>query len=539
MLVEDLERSIEAMVPRALAEPWDNVGLLVGRRGTVVRNILVALDLSQDVVIEAVTGGFQAIITHHPLIFSPLARVTDRDRVGVIVTQLIAADIALFACHTDLDAAPGGLNDIVARELGLADLWPLVRATAGVKKLVGFVPEQALEQVAEAVFAAGGGRIGEYERCAFETGGEGTFLPGHEARPTVGTPGRSERVAEIRFETVVPTGKVASVVQAYLDSHPYEEPAFDVYPVDNVITSGGIGRVGKTRTPISLVSLAETAAEVFGLPEVCFVGDAERTIDRVAVVTGSGAGLMEQAACVADAYVTGDLKYHDADRAAALGLALILVPHDHLETWAMTRWAEVLAARLLQHGVAVEFSGSARSPWRKARPVSHAGERGGAARLFDLEEAGGEVRERALQLGMPDSFDGDAFILRTDGASRGNPGPAAIGVVLEDADGNVLEEIGARIGTATNNQAEYQALLTGLETALDRGVARLLISSDSELLVRQLRQEYKVKNEQLKELYLQARTLIQDFERVDVKHVPREENQRADALANQALDGLI
>jgi len=539
MLVEDLERSLEGILPRALAEPWDNIGLLVGRRGTVVRKILVALDLSEDVVVEAVTGGYQAIITHHPLIFSPLARVTDKDRVGVIVTQLIAADIAVFACHTNLDAAPGGLNDIVARELGLADMWPLVRATAGVKKLVGFVPEEALASVAEAVFAAGGGRIGQYERCAFEVGGEGTFLPGSEARPSVGAPGRAERIAEIRFETVVPAGKVASVVQAYIESHPYEEPAFDVYPVENVVSSGGIGRVGKTRTPISLVSLAETAAEVFGLPEVCYAGDAERTIDRVAVVTGSGGGLIEHAAAVADAYVTGDLKYHDADRAAALGLALIVVPHDHLETWAMTRWSEVLAARLLGLNVAVQFSEGARSPWRKARPVSHAGIRGGVSRLFDLEEAGGEVRERALQLGVRDSIDGEAFVLRTDGASRGNPGPAAIGVVLEDPDGNVLEEIGARIGTATNNQAEYQALLTGLETALDRGVARLLISSDSELLVRQLRQEYRVKNEQLKELYLQARALIQDFERVDVKHVRREDNQRADALANQALDGLI
>ncbi len=538
MLVEDLERSIEVMLPRALAESWDNVGLLVGRRGTVVRKILVALDICEDVVVEAVTGGFQAIITHHPLIFTPLARVTDRDRVGVIVTQLIAADIALFACHTNLDAAPEGLNDIVARELGLADMWPLVRATAGVKKLVGFVPEEALGRVADAVFEAGGGRIGEYERCAFETGGEGSFVPSTEARPTVGVPGRPERVAEIRFETVVPAGKVVSVVQAFIESHPYEEPAFDVYPVDNVISNGGIGRVGKTRIPISLVSLAETAAEVFGLPEVCYVGDAERAIDRVAVVTGSGAGLMEQAAAVADAYVTGDLKYHDADRAAALGLALIVIPHDHLETWAMTRWSEVLAAHLLDQNVAVQFSTSARSPWRKARPVSHAGVRGGASRLFDLEEAGGEVPERALQLGVPDTNDGDSFVLRTDGASRGNPGPAAIGVVLEDPDGNVLEEIGACIGTATNNQAEYQALLTGLETALDRGVVRVQINSDSELMVRQLRQEYKVKNEQLKELYLQARALIQRFERVDVKHVPRDENQRADALANRALDGL-
>lgn len=535
MLAEDLERSIEALVPRALAEPWDNVGLLVGRRGIEVRKVLVALDLTEDVVVEAVTGDYQAVITHHPLIFAPLKRVTDRDRVGVYVTQLVAADVVLFACHTNLDAAPGGLNDLVARELGLADLWPLVRMSAGFKKFVGFVPGAALQRVSRAVFAAGAGGIGAYEGCSFEMSGEGTFVPGREARPGIGRVGTPERVAEVRFETVVPAGRVATVVQAFIDAHPYEEPAFDIYPVEDVVTAGGQGRVGRTRTPVSLVSLAETAAEVFGLPEVCYAGDPERVIDTVAVVTGSGSGLMDAAAGVADAFITGDLKYHDADRAASLGLALLQIPHDHLETWAMARWTETLAAALSGEGVVVGFSERGRSPWRKARPVSHEGEPNGVARLFDLEEAGGAMPEGLVGVR---AGDGDGlFLLRTDGASRGNPGPGAIGVVLEDEDGTVLEEIGACIGTATNNQAEYQALLTGLETALDRGVLRVRILSDSELLVRQLRQEYKVKNEQLKELYLEARSLIQRFERVEIKHVSREQNVRADELANRALDG--
>lgn len=539
MLVEDLERVIESLAPRALAEPWDNVGLLVGRRGTEVRKVLVALDLTGDVVVEAVTGEYQAVLTHHPLIFAPLKRITDRDRVGIFVTQLIAADVALFACHTNLDAAPGGLNDLVARELGLADLWPLVRMSAGVKKLVGFVPEAALEEVSRAVFAAGAGRIGEYEGCAFHVPGEGTFVPGPDSHPAVGSPGARERIPEVRFETVVPAGRTAPVVQAFIDAHPYEEPAFDVYPVEDVITSGGQGRVGRTRTQISLLSLAETAAEVFGLGHACFAGDPERVIDTVAVVTGSGSSLMEAAAGVADAFVTGDLKYHDADRAAALGLALLQIPHDHLETWAMARWAEGLGARLSGDGVVVDFSARGRSPWRSAKPVSHDGEPDGVARLFDLEEAGGDAPERSVEVLVGTVAADGLFLLRTDGASRGNPGPGAIGVVLEDEDGNVLEEVGARIGTATNNQAEYQALLTGLETALDRGVSRVRILSDSELLVRQLRQEYKVKNEHLKELYLQARSLFQRFERVEVKHVPREQNARADELANQALDGLL
>jgi dinuclear metal center YbgI/SA1388 family protein len=538
MIVEDLERILDQFAPRALAEPWDNVGLLVGRRGTQVSKVLVALDLTQDVVVEAVMNDYQAIVTHHPLIFSPVRRVTDRDRVGVLITQLIAADVALFAAHTNLDGAPGGLCELVANELGVAHLRPLTRAPMNARKFVGFVPSDAVEAVSRALFAAGAGSIGDYEDCAFGGPGEGSFTPRPGADPTVGRTGEHERVSEIRWETLVPDDRVAAVVQAYISAHPYEEPAFDVYPVDNVRTAGGQGRVGSLRSETSLVALAETAAEVFELPKVCFVGDRDKPVDRVAVVTGSGASLMEIAAGAADVLITGDLKYHDAERASDLGLALVSVPHEHLETWAMRRWTERLARTLGEKGADAVFSTEARSLWHTACAVSHEREPNGVASLFDIEEAGRELpRPGTSETRGPE--DARVYVLRTDGASRGNPGPSSIGVVLEDDQGNVLEENGARIGTATNNQAEYQALITGLETALDRSVTRLRILSDSELLVKQLRQEYKVKNEQLKELYLLARSLIQRFERVEIAHVAREENSRADELANLALDGKI
>ncbi len=547
MLVEDLERVLDELAPRTLTEPWDTTGLLVGRRGTEIAQVIVALDLSEDVVVEAVTGGYQAIITHHPLLFTPLRRVTDADRRGMLVSQLIAADVAYFAAHTNLDGAVGGLCDLVAQELGLLDLHPLVRAGAGRKKFVGFVPPEAMDRVSGAVFAAGAGRIGEYRECAFAGSGEGTFVPGATAAPHVGRPGRPERVAEVRWETIVPTERLAEVINAYLEAHPYEEPAFDVYPLEDVLVRGGQGRVGSTRAATSLLSLAETAAEAFGLSEVTYAGDGERIVDRVAVVTGSGGSLMEVAAGRADAFVTGDLHYHDAERAADLGLDVIVLPHGRLEAWAMRRWTETLEAALLAWSVPASFSARGRSPWHAVRPV--AGVRpdpGGpvdkVARLFDLEQAaGGESSgEAGAVLGSITTADDEppVYVLRTDGGSRGNPGPSAIGVILEDEQGTVLEEIGVCIGTATSNQAEYQALITGLETAVDRGVRRLRILADSELLVRQMRQEYKVRNAGLKELYLQARTLVRQFDRVEIKHVPREENVAADALVNRALDGL-
>ena len=252
----------------------------------------------------------------------------------------------------------------------------------------------------------------------------------------------------------------------------------------------------------------------------------------MAVVTGSGTSLMAQAAPVADVLITGDVTYHDAERAADLGLALIAVPHGLFESWAMRRWVLTLSERLKAIDGAAVFSASARSPWMRAFPTPADAGSNRSSRL-DVAMAGVMAVDRDAG---PDE---GPFVLRVDGGSRGNPGPAAIGVVLEDAAGNVLEALGARIGKATNNVAEYQALITGLETAIDRGVSRLHVLSDSELLVKQLRAEYKVRADGLKERFLQARSLLQQFERVEIRHVPREENAAADALVNQALDGKI
>lgn len=245
---------------------------------------------------------------------------------------------------------------------------------------------------------------------------------------------------------------------------------------------------------------------------------------------------MEVAAACADVFVTGDLHYHDAERAADLGLDVIVLAHGGLEAWAMRRWTETLDSALQPWSVPARYSTRGRSLWHVVRPV---GERRPAAqgpvgevpRLFGQDAPSAPVVTTG---GEP-----PVFVLHTDGGSRGNPGPSAIGVILEDDQGMVLEEIGACIGTATSNQAEYQALITGLETAVDRGVRRIRILADSELLVRQMRQEYKVRNPGLKELYLQARALVDRFDRVEIRHVPREDNADADALVNRALDGLV
>jgi ribonuclease HI len=215
-----------------------------------------------------------------------------------------------------------------------------------------------------------------------------------------------------------------------------------------------------------------------------------------------------------DVLITGDLGYHDADRAAEMGLAVIDAPHGELEWWCLRRWVPLLEAALAGNGVEVDTSKTWRSPWNNAVAGSAQGQ------LFDVPDA---APPRKLRL-------------RVDGGSRGNPGPGAVGVVLEDLDGNIVEEFGRTIGVCTNNVAEYRALLAGLELAATIGVDELEVLADSELLVKQVRGEYKVKSEGLKPLHEEARQRLRAFKRVAIRHVPRAQNAEADRMVNKALD---
>ena len=562
MLVAELSRTLDGLAPRALAESWDNVGLQVGRDDWPVAHILVALEAGPAVVEEAIRQPGGALVVHHPLIFKTLSRVTSRSRVEELALRLLESRTALFALHTNLDGAPGGLCEIAAAALELQEVRPLQRPAAGWKKLVGFIPEENLEAVSRAVVAAGAGDIGDYSGCAFGASGQGSFLPREGADPYLGRVGQPELAAEVRWETVVPERQLPAVLDAYLAAHPYEEPAFDLYPLDNVLTAGGQGRVGELTVPLSLEQLAARVARAVDLPHVSFAGIAETPVRRVAVVTGSGAGLIEAALGRADVLITGDLKYHDAERALDQGLSLINIPHEAFERWAMRRWAERLTAAIPDPGVEVRFSETSTSPWRMARAESQESEPSAKERQAGAETPPRPRRRdsaRVLPIALFEKDDvheeqpveppakppveppkpkakEDFHDLWTDGGSRGNPGPGAIGVVLQDGVGQTVAEVSRAIGSVTNNVAEYRALTQGLELALEHEVSRLRVWMDSELIVKQLRGEYRVKNEQLKELYQEARGLMGRFDRIEVKHVPRSENARADALVNEALD---
>ena len=484
------------------------------------------------------------VLAHHPLLFAPLERLTDGSAAGALALRAARDDIAVLVAHTNLDKARGGLGDVFAGMLGLEDVRPLAPAPVDWCKLVGFVPEDAAADVRAAVFAAGGGRIGAYEHCSFATAGQGTFFGGEGASPVVGEKGRDETVASCASRSSFRVACGATVVDAYVAAHPYEEPAFDVYQVDDEVASLGLGRVGDLARPQVLSQFAADVAAELRLPAVRVSAGPEREVRRVACVPGSGASLIDAAAASADILVTGDVKYHEARHAHDLGLGLVDVPHEVVEDAALARWTETLADALARDGVRVEAH---RADSRRLGDAARRGAGAAAAARAaprPLGGADGAERRRPSSAGRepagepvhPANRDDMHHHLYTDGGARGNPGPAGIGARLLTAEGTLVDELSDVIGDATNNVAEYEALLAGLELALDRGVQRLTVFMDSELVVRQLTGQYKVKNADLKALHAEAARRLHGFREVDVKHIRREQNADADRLVNEALD---
>ena len=529
MLVADLQALLERLAPAVLAESWDNVGLLAGDEQAAVRRILATLELTEPVLDEALSSGFDTVLTHHPFVFSPLRTLVESRPRERMLRRLVIERMTLIACHTNLDSAPGGIADIAGRALGLQGMEPLEMSQAGWCKLVGFIPAQAVARVAASVFAAGGGGIGNYEECAFAAEGTGWFTPLPGSDPTIGEISRPERTPEVRWETVVPRSRLGAAVRAYVQSHPYEEPAFDLYPVEDVLPRVGLGRMGTLPLPMPVDALADLVRKVFELKRVSFSGPSGRVVSQVGILPGSGRSWVDEAPGKCEVLISGDLSYHMGEQATERGLSLIDTSHGELEWWAFRKWAAALGERLAGEGVSLTVSREWRSPWSEViggvKRHDHTGEAKAAAVTDDRDVAG---------LGTSPLEGRVRFWI--DGGSRGNPGPSAIGVVVEDADGGVLQTLGQVIGTGTNNVAEYRALLAALDVADRIGAQVIEVVSDSELLVRQMRGEYKVKNEGLRPLFEEARDRAAGFCGFTIRHVERKLNARADALVNQALD---
>lgn len=324
--------AMERIAPKKLAESWDNPGLLVGNPANDIHRILVCLDARDEVIDEAIDRHCELIIAHHPFIFHSMKKIRMDQPVGRMIEKLIKNDIAVMAAHTNLDIAEGGVNDVLAEKIGIdmTTLSPLdVTMTHELVKLAVYVPLDYADAVRDAIVRADAGHIGAYSGCTFSVKGEGTFIPGEGTHPFIGMTGKMEHVNEIRIETIFPVEIERNVIRAMLSAHPYEEPAYDLYPMRNEGKKESLGRVGNLKKPMKIDDFSESVRANLNAPYVRVVRANNREmIKKVGLCSGSGAEFIDRAnisGC--DVYVTGDVRYHEAQRARELNINVIDAGH--------------------------------------------------------------------------------------------------------------------------------------------------------------------------------------------------------------------
>lgn len=331
--VQTIINLVEQLAPKYLAEEWDNIGLQIGSPAGEVHKVLVTLDINAEVVEEAIQADVDLVVAHHPLIFSPLKNLRFDTPLGRNIALLIGNSIAVYAAHTNLDSAQDGVNSVLAQRLGLQETGVLAPSyREKYCKIVVFVPQGQVDQVRDAMTQAGAGWIGNYSHCTFQTAGTGTFKAGAGAKPFIGQIGELERAEEYRLETIIAERAVGKVVKAMLKAHPYEEVAYDLYPLLNEGASQGLGRIGKLPAPVTLGELAQQVKELLGLTNLRLGGDLGKKIEKVALCGGSGAALIHKAVFQgADVLLTGDIKYHEGQDILAQGMCFIDAGHNGTE----------------------------------------------------------------------------------------------------------------------------------------------------------------------------------------------------------------
>lgn len=352
MLVADIVNLLHSIAPPEFAEEWDNVGLLVGDRNWPVESILLTIDLTEDVMDEAIRAGVQMIVSYHPPIFSPLKQITDSDVKQRIVLDAASSKIAIHSPHTALDAAPDGVNDWLASCVGQGD----TRALHSYEhlpeteqcKIVTFCPADAVEQIRNGLAAAGAGIIGNYQLCSFEISGRGTFRGGEDTSPAIGRRGSLEHVDEVRLEMVCPRARLALAIISLREFHPYEEPPIEIYQLlPRPQRNTGAGRRVTLDQPATLKSLIERIKDQLGVEHllVAPAKDAPARYERIGLCAGAGRSLLDAAiANDCKLFLTGELGHHDVLSAQAHGCTVILAGHTNTERG----YLKVLRKRMLE-----------------------------------------------------------------------------------------------------------------------------------------------------------------------------------------------
>lgn len=331
MKKSDIIKYIEDWAPGGAAWQKDNPGLQAGYPEHEVKNILICLEVTQRTIKEAIRKNCNLIISHHPLIFNPLRRITPQnDKTSEILSELIKNNITLFSAHTNLDFTKDGVSFQLAKRLELQKVRFLKNLEGNQKKLVVFVPTSHLNEISSAIFKAGGGIIGEYSGCSFRLSGEGTFFGSDNTNPAVGSKGKFEKVEEVRLETIVNNWNLKKVLSALLKAHPYEEPAYDIYPLDNKNVNFGMGAIGELQFTLSTDKFLEFISTKLNIKNLRYTTGKKQGVKKVAVCGGSGGDLLFEAiSSGADAFITADIKYHTFHDAEG---KILLIDAGHFET---------------------------------------------------------------------------------------------------------------------------------------------------------------------------------------------------------------
>lgn len=353
--MKDIAGAIERYAPVSLQESWDNCGLQVGSMSGTVSRVLTALDVTAEVVAEAIEKQVQCIVSHHPMIFKGVKSINLGTMQGKMIGDLLQHGIHVYSAHTNLDVARGGLNDEVANRLGLQTIKGLVETgREATYKVAVYVPASHSEQVRQAMGDAGAGHIGAYSHCSFSVTGEGRFLPLEGTNPYIGHVGTVETVQEERIETVVPKKLLGKVLAAMEAAHPYEEIAYAVVVLENAYEAQYIGRIGNLSQPLLIQELKEVLQSVFPHSQLRWGGAKVEHIQRIALCTGSGAEFIKAAAKqYADLYITGDVKYHDMQLAKELGILVVDAGHYGTEYMSQTILKRYLAEAFTEEEVEV------------------------------------------------------------------------------------------------------------------------------------------------------------------------------------------
>jgi dinuclear metal center YbgI/SA1388 family protein len=307
----EFTRWIEELISPALQEHYDNSGLQVGDPAALIGSVLLSVDVTPEVVAEAIEQGCNLIISHHPLIFTPLKRITGASDTERCVAAAVRGGVAIYSAHTSFDNVSWGVSHILAGKIGLTNIKVLAPLQGKLSKLITFVPLSHAGRVREALFAAGAGHIENYDRCSFSVTGDGTYRAGEGANPYSGQVGEDHSEPELRIETVMPSHLSSQCVRALLLAHPYEEVAYDIIALENEYHGAGAGAIGTLPAPLTVALLLERLKKLTGIPVIRYSGDTARTISAIAVCGGSGSDLISTAARAgADAFITGDIKYH-------------------------------------------------------------------------------------------------------------------------------------------------------------------------------------------------------------------------------------